>query len=82
MKYELILAKTISEINKEYDGIYDIHLELSDGEILIVDYYEELYYEGCNFDSVFGRLESAIKQVFGDDAYLECECPGRWVLVL
>lgn len=75
------IGSTIKDINDEYDGLYDIHVELIDGKITFIDDCEELYYGGCNFDSVLEKIESAVRHDFGDSAYLDCECPGRWVVV-
>lgn len=82
MKKLKSVYKKIAEINERELGIFDLELiyDTSIERYVIVDYAEELYYGGYAFDRILEELESSVKNALGNDAYLDCACPGRWIL--
>ena len=77
-----LLKNVLNEINKEEDDLFDFSLEYdkSYDRWVIIDSYEEFYYEGYAFDRIHERIEETVKEIFGESAYIDCECPGRWIV--
>jgi len=79
----------LRDINNYYEGIYNLDVEydkecrFSERPLYyITDENEEFYYDsgyGC-FDYCFEKVERVVKKYFGDKAYLDCMCPGRWIV--
>lgn len=72
----------LKTINKREDGIFDFDF-FYDDELkmpVLVDSCEEFYYDGYAFDRIYDELNDMVKKLFGKDYYLDCECPGRWVI--
>lgn len=75
------IKKVLSDINSEYDGIYDLDLRLENDLTYIIDHNEELYYGGFQFEKVLDRLEKALREIYNNnELYLDCDCPGRWIV--
>ena len=79
------MEQELKSLNEEYDGIYDFYLDYRSefgGEPMyhICDHCEEFYYEGCCFDSVFEKVTKLVQETFGQEAFLDCVCPGRWTI--
>lgn len=75
------LILKITEINEKYEDIYCLTLQKKEEQFHIVDENEELYYGGCNFDKVLDELtQAAVKDTKDKTTYLDCICPGRWVV--
>jgi hypothetical protein len=73
------LKIAVAAINNVYEGIYDLSVEERDSKTYVVDKCEELYYEGFNFEKVMQALNDAVAEDI-EDAYLDCVCPGRWIV--
>lgn len=74
------LKKELALINDREENLFDFDVECEEGEIYIVDSCEEFYYGGFAFERIHAELESLIQQLFGKDRYLDCCCPGRWII--
>lgn len=80
-KFEKI-SKLLNDINLKEEGLFDFTLEydLDTNVYTIIDSTEEFYYDGYAFERIHDMIDSEVKKTFGEDYYIECECPGRWVI--
>lgn len=75
-----ILIKKLNEIVKEYEkeneefDIYDFEIGEEDGKVLVIDKTEESYYDRFYLRKFDKFLED-------NGMYLECDCPGRYIVV-
>ena len=74
------LRNYLIHINEREEGLFDFTAEQSDGLVVIIDHTEEFYYDGFAFDRIHSEIESYVQKLFGENCYLDCECPGRWVI--
>ena len=76
------LFKVIDTINEREEGIFALEVEYVSEHncYVVIDFNEELYYGGYRFERTLDELNDAVRRVFGEHAYLECECPGRWLI--
>lgn len=76
------LQLTLQEINNREQGIFDLSMIYDDETkcFVIIDNNEEFYYDGFAFDRIYEELTKLVKSTFGKSCYLECDCPGRWIL--
>ena len=77
------LRRKLESINEREEGIFDFTLvEGKDCYLTIIDETEEFYYGGFAFDRILDELEDFIRELFGNkNLYLDCVCPGRWIIV-
>lgn len=60
--------------NGEFGELYDFEVtEDKDGYIVLIDKTEDSYYEAW-------MLKDFNKAVEAEGCYLECECPGRYIV--
>ncbi len=79
---EAKIIEILIKYNNIYQGFYHLTLQRRDKEYIIVDEFEEFYYGSQDFDNLLEDLTEDLKKLFKNDSlYLECECPGRWVVV-
>lgn len=74
------LTNLLNSINRREQDLFDFSVEQEGKDIYIVDSCEEFYYGGFAFDRIYTELEEAIQTLFGEDHYLDCCCPGRWII--
>lgn len=74
------MKEFLDKLNVEYEGIFDFEFRHEDGRDYIIDYNEELYYDCIAYDLVFEKIETKVKEIYGKDAYLDCCCPGRYII--
>lgn len=73
--------KELDLINAEFNGIFKFYLEQQENTY-IADSCEEFYYGGFCFETIMDRITDAVVKDHGELAYLDCVCPGRWVISL
>ncbi len=77
------IIEILKKYNYTYQGFYDLVLQRNGESYIIVDEFENFYYGGQDFDNALEFLTSDLRKLFKDDElFLECECPGRWEIVL
>ncbi len=77
------IIEILKKHNYTYQGFYNLVLQRDGESYIIADEFENFYYGGQDFDNALEFLTNDLKKIFKDDGlYLECECPGRWVIVL
>lgn len=77
------IIEILKKHNYTYRGFYNLALQKDGEKYIIVDEFEEFYYGSQDFDNLLEFLTSDLRKLFKDDElYLECECPGRWEIVL
>lgn len=59
--------------NGEFGDLYDWEVVEYKGDIVLIDHTEESYYENW-------MLKDFKKAVEAKGCYLECECPGRYIV--
>lgn len=74
------LEKILKEINEREEDIFNFSVRCECGYTYIIDSYEEFYYDGFAFERIHDELNGIVKKLFGDTCYIECDCPGRWVI--
>ena len=74
------LEKKLNEINKREEDMFNFSVWCEYDYVYIIDSYEEFYYGGFAFDRMHDELNDIVKTLFGDDCYIECDFPGRWVI--
>lgn len=74
------MKEFLEKLNAEYEGIFDFEFRQEDGIDYIIDYNEEFYYDCIIYDSVANKIEAKVREIYGKDAYIECDCPGRYII--
>ena len=69
-----LLTKIAEKKNKQFSDIYDYEVIEHEGNIVLIDHTEESYYERWMLKDFVNALEEK-------GCYLECECPGRYVVI-
>ena len=74
------LESVLNDINKRELYLFNFSVEKEDNSVLIIDDTEEFYYDGFAFDRIYDEIENIVKKLFGKNCYIDCVCPGRWVV--
>lgn len=75
------IKEILKKYNYIYQGFYNLKVQKQGENCYIVDEFEEFYYGSQDFDNLLEDLTADLKKLFRNDSlYLECECPGRWVI--
>lgn len=68
-------------LNNTYQSFYNFEFKKVDDRLIIIDSFEEFYYGSQDFLNIIEDLENNLRKILNDEnIYLDCDCPGRWII--